>query len=156
MELFLFMSGTRMLHVPYKGPAQAIIDLTAGRVAVQMLGMINSVPHVRAGRLRALGVTGSKRAVGMPDIPTIAEAGLGGYESVQWTGLLAPAGTPPDIIARLNKEVTAVLNAEDMRERLARQDVEITAGSPEDFAGYIRAETIKWARVAKSAGIQPE
>jgi tripartite-type tricarboxylate transporter receptor subunit TctC len=156
MELFLLLSGTRMLHVPYKGPAQAIVDLTAGRLSVQMFGIANSGSHIRAGRLRALGVTGAERLASLPDIPTIAEAGLTGYESTQWSGLLAPAGTPQDIISRLNREVTEVLNAQDIRERLAREDVAVMAGSPENFVAHIRAESAKWAKVVKSAGIQPE
>ena len=156
MELFLLLSGTRMLHVPYKGPAQAIVDLTAGRLSAQMFGITISGSHIHAGRLRALGVTGARRLVSLPDIPTIAEAGLAGYESTQWSGLLVPAGTPQDIIARLNREVTAVLNAQDIRERLAKEDVAVMAGSPDNFAAHIRAESAKWAKVVKSAGIQPE
>lgn len=156
MELFLFLSGTRMLHVPYKGPAQAIVDLTAGRVSVQMLGITNGGPHVRAGRLRVLAVTGARRVASLPGVLTIAESGVAGYESVLWSGLLAPAGTPREVIARLHQEVTSVLNAPEIRERLAGESVEMLAGTPEDFTTRIRAETAKWAKVAKSAGIQIE
>jgi len=156
VELFLLLTGTRMLHVPYKGSTPGVIDLIAGRVSVMMPGIVGAGPHVRSGRLRALGVTTAKRAAAMPDLPTLAEAGVPGYESVQWNGLLAPSGTPKEIIARLHKEVTAVLLTQDIRERLAREGTEVVAGSPEDFAAHIRAEMAKWAKVAKSAGIQPE
>jgi len=156
MELFLLMTGTRMLHVPYKGPVPGIIDLVAGRVSVMNLGIVPGGPHVRSGRLRGLGVTGAKRAAMMPDLPTIAEAGVPGYEVVQWNGLLAPAGAPKEVIARLHKEVTAVLLTRSMNERIANEGAEVVTSSPEEFAAYIRAETVKWAKVVKSAGIQPE
>lgn len=156
MELFLVMTGTRMLHVPYKGPTPGIIDLVAGRVSVMMPGIVPGGPHVRTGRLRALGVTGPNRAAAMPDLPTVAEAGVPGYEAAVWNGLLAPADTPKEIIARLHKEVTAVLLTQDIKERLAREGAEVVAGSPEEFSSHIRAEISKWAKVVKSAGIQPE
>ena len=142
--------------LPHRSTRCGTLPLTAGRLSVQMFGIVNSRPLIRAGRLRALGVTGAERLASLPDIPTIAEAGLPGYESTQWTGLLAPAGTPQDIISRLNREVTAVLNAQDIRERLAREDAAVMAGSPDNFAAHIRAESAKWAKVVKSAGIQPE
>ncbi len=156
MELFLLMTGTRMLHVPYKGPGPGIIDLVAGRVSVMASSTVSTLPQVRSGRLRALGVTTAKRALGVPDIPTIAEAGVPGYESVSWFGLIAPAGTPKEVIARLHREAVAILRAPDVRERFARDGTEVVAGSPEEFDAYIRAEVVKWARVVKSAGIQPE
>ena len=157
IELLASMAKIRMLHVPYKGALPGIVDLLAGRVALTTSSsMANLVPHVRAGRMRALGVTTATRLPTLPDVPTIAEAGLPGYESVQWSGLLAPAGTPREIIGRLNKEVVVVLRAPDTKERLAKDGAEVVGSSPEEFAAFMQAETIKWAAVAKAAGITPE
>ncbi|HZM47891.1 MAG TPA: tripartite tricarboxylate transporter substrate binding protein [Burkholderiales bacterium] len=156
MELFVMMSRTSMLHVPYKGAGPAIIDLLAGRAAVMNLGFIAVSPYLRDGRLRALGVTSVRRAAVMPEVPTIAEAGLPGYEVVNWNGLLAPAGTPKEVIARLHRDVTAVLRAPAVSERIASDGAEVVAGTPDALAVYIRSEMTKWARVVKSAGIQQE
>ena len=156
MELFLEMAGARMLHVPYKGPGPGIIDLMAGRISAMMLGSAPALPHIRSGKLRALGVTTARRAAVLPDVPTLAEAGVPGYEAVQWWGLLVSAGTATEIVARLHKDVVAVLLTQDIKERFAKEGTEIVASSPEDFAAHIRAEMAKWARVVKSAGIQPE
>ncbi len=156
MELFSIMAQIRMVHVPYKGATPGVIDLIAGQVAIMAPGMITGIPHVRAGKLRALGVTSTRRVAAAPDIPTIAEGGLPGYEAVVWYGLLAPAGTPQEIIARLRKESVAVLRAPDSKERIARDGAEAVASSPEEFAAFIKAETVKWAKVAKAAGIKPE
>ena len=157
IELFASMAQIRMIHVPYKGSLPGIVDLLAGRVALTATSaMSNLVPHVRSGRMRALGVTTSKRIPSLPDIPTIAEAGLPGYESVQWSGLLAPAGTAREIIATLSREVVAILHTPEARARLASIGTEVVASSPEEFAAFIKAETVKWAQVAKAAGIEPE
>jgi tripartite-type tricarboxylate transporter receptor subunit TctC len=156
MELFLYMTGTRMLHVPYRGGGESIIAVTSGHVSVSVNSMLGALPQVRSGRLRALGVTSTSRVPGAPDIPTIAEAGVPGYESLQWYGLLAPTGTPKEIIARLHKEAVAILRSADVSERLANDGGSVVASTPEEFAGYIRAETEKWAKVAKAAGIKPE
>jgi tripartite-type tricarboxylate transporter receptor subunit TctC len=133
-----------------------MIDLLAGEVALLSSPMLQAIPYVRAGRLRALGVTSAKRVATAPDIPTVAEAGLPGYESVQWYGLLAPTKTSPEIIARLHKEVVAILRAPEARERFAADGAELVANSPDEFAVLLKAETVKWARVAKAAGITPE
>ena len=156
MELFASMAGLRMIHVPYKSSTPGIIDLIAGHVAIMSPNMLQSIPHVRAGRLRALGVTSAARAASAPDIPTVAEGGLPGYEAVQWYGLLAPAGTPRAIIARLHAETVATLRAPESAKRLAGDGAEVIAGTPEEFAAFIAAETVKWAKVVKAAGIQPE
>ena len=156
MELFLFMTGTRMLHVPYRGGGESIIALVAGHVSVTVASMLGTMPHVRSGKLRALGVTSARRVASAPDIPAIAEAGVPGYESLQWYGLLAPAGTSKEIIARLNRETVAVLRTPEISARLANDGAEVIAGTPEEFGAYLRAETEKWARVAKAAGIKPE
>jgi tripartite-type tricarboxylate transporter receptor subunit TctC len=156
MELFLVMTGTRMLHVPYKGPTPGMLDLLAGRVAVMPLSAPPSLPQVRAGRLRALGVTSARRMSAAPDIPTIAEAGVPGYDASQWYGMLAPAGTPPAVIDRLQRELAAVLALPEARERLAAEGAEVVAGSPQAFRDFIGSELEKWRRVVKSAGITPE
>jgi len=156
MELFLLQAGIRMLHVPYKGPTPGLIDLIAGRVTLMATSTTAALPHVRAGRLRALGVSTATRVVSLPDIPTIAESGVPGYESASWFGLMAPAGTPKEVIARLHKEVVAILRMPEIRERFAKDGAEVVASSPEEFDAYIRAEAIKWAKVVRSAGIKPE
>ena len=156
MELFLFMTGTRMLHVLYRGGGDSIIALVSGHVSVTVASMLGTMPHVRSGRLRALGVTSARRVPTAPDVPTIAEAGVPGYESLQWYGLLAPAGTAKEIIARLNKEAVAALRTPEIVARLTNDGAEVIAGTPEEFGAYIRAETEKWAKVAKAAGIKPE
>ena len=156
MELFLVMSGTRMLHVPYKGPATGLFDLLAGRVSAMTTSIAAAFPHVRSGRVRALGVATVKRIAVLPEVPTIAESGVPGYEAVQWWGLLAPAGTPGDIIARLHKDTVSIMAMPDIRERFEKEGMTIVAGSPQEFAAYIRSEIEKWARIVKRAGIQPE
>ena len=156
MELFLFMSGTRMLHVPYRGGGESIIAIVSGHVAVTVASMLGTMPQVRSGRLRALGVTSARRVPAAPDIPTIAEAGVPGYESLQWYGLVAPAGTAKEIIARVHKEAVAVLRIPEILTRLANDGAEVIASTPEEFGAYLRAETEKWAKVAKAAGIKPE
>mgnify|MGYP001583930467 CR=1 FL=1 len=156
MELFLFMSGTRMLHVPYRGGGESILAIVSGQVAVTVASMLGTIPQVRSGRLRALGVTSATRVPAAPDIPTIAEAGVPGYESLQWYGLLAPAGTAKEIVARLYKEAVAVLRTPEITARLAGDGAGAVAGTPEEFGAYIRAETEKWAKVVKAAGIEPQ
>lgn len=157
MELFLMMAQIRMGHVAYKGGAPGITDLVGGQVALMATSSLSLlIPHVRGGRLRALGVTSASRNHALPDVPTVAESGLAGYESVQWAGMLAPAATPRDIVTRLHKEATAILRAPEARDRLRSDGSEVVASSPEDFAAFIQAEMAKWVKVVKAAGIQPE
>ncbi len=156
MELFASMAEIRVINIPYKGAAPGIIDLLGGRLAAGSNSISSVIAHVRSGKLRALGVTTATRTPSLPDIPTVAEAGLPGYEAVQWSGLLAPAGTPQQIIARLHEEVTAILRTPEARERIAREGNEVVASSPEAFAALIKTEVVKWANVVKAAGIQPE
>jgi len=157
MELFATMARIHMIHIAYKGSPPGLIDLLAGRVALMATSSMSiTVPHVRGGRLRALGVTTARRAQALPDIPTIAESGLPGYEAVQWAGLLAPAGTSREIIAMLHKEAVAILRTPEATDRLANDSAEVVASSPEEFAAFMKAETVKWSRVAKAAGIEPE
>lgn len=153
MELFLFMTGTRMLHVPYKGGGESIIAVTSGHVSVSTASMLGAIPQVRSGRLRALGVTSATRVAGAPDVPTIDESGVPGYEALQWYGLLAPAGTLKEIIARLHKETVAILRTPEISERLARDGGEVVGSTPEAF---IKAENAKWVKAAKNAGVEPK
>jgi tripartite-type tricarboxylate transporter receptor subunit TctC len=155
-ELFLSMTGTKMLHVPYKGSGAGVIDVIAGHVPVMTPSILTGLPHAKAGRLRALGVTSAQRAGGAPEIPTIAEAGVPGYEAVQWFGILAPAATPRAVIDRVHREAVKVLQSADIRERLKADGADPVASSPEEFAAFLRSETAKWAKVVKAVGIQPE
>jgi tripartite-type tricarboxylate transporter receptor subunit TctC len=156
MELFLFMTGTKMLHVPYRGGGESILAVASGHVMATVSSMLGTMPQVRAGRLRALGTTSATRVKSAPDIPTIAEAGVPGYESLQWYGLLAPTGTPADILARVHKEAVAALRLPDVVTRLNNDGAEVVASTPEQFGAFLRAETLKWAKLAKAAGIKPE
>ena len=156
MALFLYMTGTRLCHVPYRGGGESIIAVVSGHVPVTVASMLGTISNVRAGRLRALGVTSAARVPGAPEIPAIAEAGVAGYESAQWYGLLAPAGTPREIILRVHKETVAILRTPEISERLANDGSLVVAGTPEEFGAFMRAETEKWAKVAKAAGIKPE
>lgn len=156
MELLLVLAKLNMVHVPYKGSGPGVTDLLAGHVPVMMPNMLSAQPHIKSGRMRALGVTGSKRAPGADDIPTIAEAGVAGYEAVQWYGVLAPAATPRDIITKLHTGVVRALQNPEVRQRLLNDGAEPVGSSPAEFAEYLRSETEKWARVIKAAGIKPE
>ena len=152
-ELFKSMAGIDLLHVPYKGSSQALTDLMAGRVSMIIDNMPSALPFIKAGRLRALGVSGSKRSPALPDLPTIAEAGLRGYESLSWTGIAVPAGTPKELVARLNREISAVLAQPDMRQKLADAGADAVGGAPELFAEHVRTEREKWSRLIKERGI---
>ena len=151
--LFESMARIRMTHVPYKSGSLGVIDLIAGQVAMMTDSMSSVMPHVRAGRLRALGVSSARRAAAAPDLPTIAEAGVPGYQSGQWYGLFAPAGTPQASIAWLHQEASTILGAPNIRERLAVDGLEVVASSPEAFAAAIRADIAKWTKLVKTAGM---
>ncbi len=150
--LFLSLAQIRMTHVPYRSGSLAVIDLIAGHVPMMIDTMSSVLPQVRAGKLRALGVSSARRAAATPGIPTIAEAGVPGYESAQWYGLWAPAGTPQEIIAWLHREATAILRATTMKERLAEDGLEVVANSPDEFAALIKADIAKWTEVVKATG----
>jgi len=157
MELFIHMAKLNMIHVPYKGVGPATNDVIAGHVPVLAANILTLLPHVNAGRLRAHGVSSLQRSASAPDIPTIAEAGLPGYEAVQWYGLVAPAGTPPAIVKQLHAAVVKVLNDPVVRQGFLKGGAEPTPSeSPEAYAKLIRFELAKWAAVAKAAGIKPE
>ena len=155
-ELYMSMTGTKMQHVPYKGSSAAHPDLLAGRTAM-IFDTITAVRgHVRAGTLRGIAVTTLKRSSSMPELPTIAESGLPGYDASTWGGILAPAGTPKDVVAKLNGAINSALKQGDVRARLMGAGIEIQGGTPEQFGEVIKAEIDKWGRVVREAGIQPE
>ena len=151
-ELFKVDTGTEIVHVPYKGGAPATQALLAGDTQFMFDNLANAMPQVKAGKLRALAVTTAERSKLAPDLPTMAEAGLKGFDISTWFGLLAPAGTPPDVIARWNADVTRILAAPDMRERLAAQGAESAPTTPAAFGEFIRAELAKYARIVKASG----
>ena len=151
-ELFKVMAGVQMMHVPYKGSAPALQDLIGGQVQLMFDNLPPSLPQIKAGKLRALAVTSATRAPALPDTPTIAEAGLPGFEASSWFGVLAPAGTPPAIVAKLNAEIAKWLGSPEAKEKLAGVGANIAGGTPDDFARHIQAETAKWAKVVKESG----
>ena len=155
-EMFSSGTGVKMLHVPYRGGALVIPDIMSGRVMLYFGSLQNLIQHVRANRLRALGMASLKRIQAAPEIPTIAESGLPGYEVSLMFGLFAPAGTPREIVRTLHGEVVRVLAAPDVRERLINDGAEVIGNSPEEFAAYMASETTKWAKVARDAGIKAE
>jgi len=153
MELFLSMTGLKMVHVPYKGSGQAVIDCVSGYVSVSALSIPTVMSYINSGRLRALGVTSDKRTVGAPNIPTIDEAGVPGYEALQWYGMLAPTGTPREIVTKLNGAVIQVLKDPGVRKLLINDGSEPVGTTPEEFFAFIKSETDKWAKVVREAGI---
>ncbi len=151
-ELFKIMTATQITHVPYKGSPQGIQDLMAGQVQLMFDNLTSISPHVKSGKLRGLGVSSLKRSPVFPDIPTIAEAGVPGYETNAWGGLVAPVGTPRAIIVKLNAEVNKALQSPALRERYAAIEAEPVGGTPEQFAAFAQRETLKWADVVKKSG----
>jgi tripartite-type tricarboxylate transporter receptor subunit TctC len=154
--LFTSMAGVEAVHVPYKGGAPAVADLVAGRLHFMMANLTTAQPHIRAGRLRGLGVGTARRSPLFPEMPTIAEAGVPGYEANNWNGIVAPAGTPRAVIERLHREVTAVLGEKAIAERMAGAGLEPIGDTPAEFAKYLKAEAAKWGRLVKTARIKPE
>jgi tripartite-type tricarboxylate transporter receptor subunit TctC len=151
-ELFNLMTGVKLVHVPYKGSPQAMTDLLAGRVQLMFAPASTALPHIKAGTLRALASSGAQRAGAAPDLPTIAESGLPGFDTSLWFGLLAPVATPREIVDRLNREVARVLAEPAVRSQFAAQGIDVMSGTPEQFAAHIREETAKWARVVQASG----
>ncbi len=150
------MAGVNLLHVPYKGTGQALTDLLAGHVDLMFAPAQTVMPYVKAGKLKALAATGAKRSAQLPDLPTVAESGLPGYEAVGWFGLLAPAATPPAVVAKLSLDARRVLQAPDVREKMLGLGSEPVGNTPEEFARFIRADQAKWSRLMKQAGIAIE
>jgi tripartite-type tricarboxylate transporter receptor subunit TctC len=151
-ELFKSMTGTFMTHIPYRGSAPAVADLLAGQVELMFDNLPSAMPHIRSGKLRALAVTSAKRAPALPDVPTIAEAGVPGYEASSWFGIVAPAGTPRPIVDKLQQQIAKSLAQPDVREKLLGQGANPVGNTPEEFAKYIQAEIAKWAKVVKASG----
>jgi tripartite-type tricarboxylate transporter receptor subunit TctC len=152
-ELFKSMSGTDILHIPYKGSGQALPDLMSGRVSMMFENAPGAVSHIKAGKVRALAVTGLKRSPALPELPTVAESGVPGYESLSWSGIAVPAGTPRAVIDRLNKDFNSILGTAEMRQKLTEQGAETMGGAPEAFAQHIRAERDKWSRLIREKNI---
>jgi tripartite-type tricarboxylate transporter receptor subunit TctC len=151
-ELFNSMAGTRMQHIPYKGSAPMLIDLISGTVNLAFDNLSSSMVHIRAGKLKALATTGSARSPALPGVPTVAEAGLAGYDSTSWNAVYAPAGTPKEIVERLNRELRAILESPETRKYFAEQGAEAGGGTPAELAAFTRAETAKWQKVVKESG----
>jgi len=155
MELLKFKTGIEVVHVPYKGVAPAMSDLLGGHVASMVSNVASAKPHVDEGKLRALAVTSRKRAPALPDVPSMAEAGVAGYEVLNWFGMFAPAGTPEEIIRRLQAEAAALVATPEMKQRLASEGAEPVASTPDDFAAFVKAEIRQWTEVGRAANIQP-
>jgi tripartite-type tricarboxylate transporter receptor subunit TctC len=155
-ELINQLAGIRMVHVAYKGSGQAVTDLLGGHIQLMFSGFSSVMPHIKAGKLRALAQTGEKRSPALPDVPTIAEQGFPKFEATAWYGVHAPAKTPKPIVNRLNAEIVKALKLPDVRERLGSLGFEIVGSTPEYYAGYIKSEIKKWAKVVRASGAKPE
>jgi tripartite-type tricarboxylate transporter receptor subunit TctC len=156
MALLTSMANIKMVHAPYKGAAPSLVGLMSGEVQAVFSSIPAALPHVHSGRMRALGVSISKRSNALPDVPTIAEAGLPGYYAASWYGLLLPAGTPKPVVDALSKEVVAVMRVPDVREKMLAQGFEPVGDTPEQFSKFIREEISRWEKVVRNAGIKPE
>lgn len=150
------MTGTQVTHVPYKGSAPAVTDLIAGQVQVMFDNTPNVLPHVKAGKLKALGVSSKTRSQFAPDVPSVDEAGVPGYDVTVWFGVLTVAGTPPDIVKRLNTEMVKILTSPEVKERISKSGVDVVAGTPEHFSGFLKAEVSRWAKVIQEANIKAD
>lgn len=153
-ELFNRLAGVKLTHVPYKGSGPSFTDLLGGHVSLTFDSVLQSLPYIRDKKLVALGVLGAKRATALPDVPTIAEQGVKGYELTNWFGLVVPVATPKDLIARIHGDFTKVLQEKDIRDRISGMGADVVANSPEQFAAFWRSESEKWARVIKDANIK--
>jgi len=156
MEYFKLQTGTDIVHVPYKGTGPSVTDLIAGQVSLTMTGIPPVIAYVRAGTLRALGVSSVQRSAILPRVPTIAESGVQGFDATQWYGIVAPAGTPRDIVATLNAEIRTIMQSQEMRERLSADGAIADTSTPEEFAQRIRSEIARWGAVVKSAGMKAD
>ena len=152
LELFETMAGVKMVHIPYKGTGQVIGDLLAGQLQLASMGFPIAMPHVQSGKLRAIALTGTTRSPLMPNLPTVTEAGLAGFDVTSWYGVFAPAALPREIVAKLNTEISNAITAPDLREKLTALGAEPSTKTPEKFAQYVREEIVKWAKVVKESG----
>jgi tripartite-type tricarboxylate transporter receptor subunit TctC len=155
-ELFQSLAKVQFVHVPYKGSSPALADLIGGQINLYFSNILSATPHVKSGRLRALGVTGAKRSAVMPEVPTIAEAGVPRYEEYNWYGLLAPNGTPAVVLAKVHRDVVGVLRAPEVEERLIKDGAEVIGNTPQEFARFIRSEIDKYASVIKERGLRAD
>ena len=155
-ELFRVLAGADIVHVPYKGAGPAMVDVLSGQVQLYFATMPAAMPHVKSGKLAPVAVTSARRSQALPDLATIAESGVPGYEASTWYGALAPARTPPAVIARLHAEIVKILADPALRARLADQGFEPLGNSPEEFGAYIKSEITKWGKAIRDAGIRPE
>ena len=154
--LLAFLTGINLVHVAYKGTAQATTDVLGGHVQISFPSMTAALPHVKSGKLKALGMTGLQRSPLAPDVPTVSESGVPGYQASIWNGILAPSATPKPIIAKLNSEFVRVLTSPETRDRFAAAGADIAHGTPEQFAAFVKAEMTKWARVVRESGMRVE
>lgn len=152
-ELFKLLTGTKMIHVPYKGAGPAAVDLLAGQIPIYFMNALSVVPHIRSNRVRPLGATSAKRFAALPDVPTIAEAGVPGYEYTNWYGVLAPGGTPAPVLAKLHGEIARILNMPELRDRLNNEGAVVVASPPAEFGGFLRTEMEKAAKIVKASGM---
>ena len=155
-ELFRLLAGVDLLHIPYKGVAPALVDVISGQVSLTIPSLISALPQVRSGKVRALAVTGVKRSQATPNVPTMQEAGVPGYESATWYGMVAPAATPRDILVKLNSEIVAILKQPELRDRLAADGAEPAGSTAEAFGLHLKSEIAKWAKVVKAAGLRAD
>jgi tripartite-type tricarboxylate transporter receptor subunit TctC len=155
-ELYSSMTGVKMVHVPYKGGGPSMIALVGGEVSACFATMPSAVTYVRNGRLRGIAVTTAKRSPATPDVPTVAEAGVPGYEAGSWYGLVAPAGTPKDVIARLHTETVKLLKLADVKDRLDNAGFEVVTSTPEEYAAFTRSEVVKWGKIVKTIGLRAD
>jgi tripartite-type tricarboxylate transporter receptor subunit TctC len=154
--LLNLMAGIQLVHVPYKATAQSLVDVMAGHLHVAIPSLTSSIPHIRSGKIRPLGLTSSKRSAQLPDVPTIAEAGVPGYQAVIWNGVLAPAGTPKTILERLSRDVAETMRSPEASKRFAALGAETIGSTPQEFATFLRAEIVQYAKVIKAAGLKQE
>jgi tripartite-type tricarboxylate transporter receptor subunit TctC len=155
-EQFALQTGVKMTHIPYKGSGQAITDLLSGQVELNFESPPNTLQHIKAGKLKALGITSAKRSKLLPDVPTIAEQGVAGYEIIQWFGVFGPPGMPKPIVDKLNAEVNAIMKSPEFIEKIESQGGTIYGGTPDAFASYIRADVPKWDKLIRTANIKAE
>ena len=150
---FMYMSGTNLTHVPYQGGGPAVISLLSGETSILFATIPSSIQHIQSGRLRGLAVSRAQRNPALPDVPTVAEAGVPGYEAIEWNGVMVPAGTPPAVVRRIHQALSKVLTAPAMKERIVGVGAEVVGSSPEEFTAFIKSEFSAWAKVIKETGI---